>query len=317
MTTSDRPDLKVLRAQGCLLGQLAGDALGSQVEFMNPAEIRARYPNGVRDLANGGTWDTLAGQPTDDSEMSLALARALLRVGTYDPGEARQAYGEWLRSEPFDCGNTVRTGLLGSPNAASQANGALMRVSPLGIFGANHDLRQVAEWARQDAAITHPNPVCLQTNALFAMALAHAVRTGCGPMELYAQVQSWAAEIGALATVRDALAGAALAPPADYMRQQGWVLIAFRNAFWQLLYAPSLEEGMVDTVMRGGDTDTNACIVGALLGAVHGRDAVPGRWVSAILHCRPEAGQPGVHHPRPRPFWPTDALALGAQLLLS
>lgn len=117
MTISDRPDPRVLRAQGCLLGQLAGDALGSQVEFMSPTEIRARYPNGVRDLVDGGTWDTLAGQPTDDSEMALALARALLRVGTYDPGEARQAHGEWLRSEPFDCGNTVRTGLLGSPNA--------------------------------------------------------------------------------------------------------------------------------------------------------------------------------------------------------
>jgi len=315
--TADRPDPRVLRAQGCLLGQFAGDALGSQVEFMSPTEIRTRYPNGVRDLVGGGTWDTLAGQPTDDSEMALALARALLRVGTYDPGEARQAYGEWLRSEPFDCGNTVRTGLLGSPNVASQANGALMRVSPLGIFGANHDLRQVAEWARQDAEITHPNPVCLQTNALFAMAVAHAVRTGCSPMELYEQVQAWAAEMGALATVRDALAGAALAPPADYMRQQGWVLIAFRNAFWQLLHAPNLEEGVVDTVLRGGDTDTNACIAGALLGAVHGRDAAPGRWVSAILHCRPEAGRPGVHRPRPRPFWPTDALTLGAQLLLS
>ena len=65
-----------------------------------------------------------------------------------------------------------------------------------------------------------------------------------------------------------------------------WVLIALRNALWRLLRASSLEEGVVDTVMRGGDTDTNAAIAGTLLGAVHGRDAVPARRrVKCILAC--------------------------------
>lgn len=38
------------RAQGCLLGQVAGDALGSLVEFQSPEQIRRTYPSGVRDL---------------------------------------------------------------------------------------------------------------------------------------------------------------------------------------------------------------------------------------------------------------------------
>jgi len=42
------------RAQGCLLGQLAGDALASLVEFQTPEQIRREYPDGVRELANGG-----------------------------------------------------------------------------------------------------------------------------------------------------------------------------------------------------------------------------------------------------------------------
>lgn len=41
------------RAQGCLLGQLAGDALGSLVEFRDPETIRSMYPDGVRELADG------------------------------------------------------------------------------------------------------------------------------------------------------------------------------------------------------------------------------------------------------------------------
>lgn len=69
--------MQIDRAQGCLLGQLAGDALGSLVEFRTPDDIRWEYPGGVRELANGGTWGTIAGQPTDDSEMALSLARML------------------------------------------------------------------------------------------------------------------------------------------------------------------------------------------------------------------------------------------------
>ena len=49
------------RVQGCWLGQLAGDALGGLVEFQSPEEIRRKYPNRVRELADGGTWGTLAG----------------------------------------------------------------------------------------------------------------------------------------------------------------------------------------------------------------------------------------------------------------
>ena len=47
------------RAQGYLLGQLAGDALGSLVEFQSPDEIRRDYSDGTRDLADGGNWNTI------------------------------------------------------------------------------------------------------------------------------------------------------------------------------------------------------------------------------------------------------------------
>lgn len=71
----------------------------------------------------------------------------------------------------------------------------------------------------------------------------------------------------------------------------------------------------MDTVMRGGDTDTNAAICGALLGAVHGRNALPKQWIDTLLGCRPEAGRPGVRHPRPEILWPADALQLAARLV--
>ena len=305
----------VARARGCLAGQLAGDALGSLVEFQSPEAIRSRYPNGMREPADGGTWNTLAGQPTDDSEMALLLARMLVQKGAYDPQSALEEYRYWLRSRPFDCGNTIHAGLTGNPNPHSQANGALMRVSPLGIFGANHELNQVAEWAMADAALTHPHVICRQANALFSMAIAHAVASGCDHEELFRSIRQWAADMPAESALTAAIRKAAEAPPEDYVRQQGWVLIAFHNALYQLLHAPNMEEGVVDTVMRGGDTDTNAAICGALLGAVWGREAVPEQWLKALLNCRPREGDPRVHRPRPPCFWPVDVLELAEGLV--
>lgn len=303
------------RAQGCLLGQLAGDSLGSLVEFQSPRKIRSKYPSGVRNLADGGTFNTLAGQPTDDSEMALGLARMLAERGEYDPGAARVVYVDWLESGPFDCGGTISGALRGRLNPDSQANGAMMRISPLGIFGVNYSLAQTAEWARQDAALTHPNPVCVQANALYVMAIAWAIATGPDPVDLYRRIAEWAeameVEPSLMATIREA----ALAPPEGYMTHQGWVLIAFHNALWQLHQARSLEEAVVDTVMGGGDTDTNGTICGALLGAVQGRDVLPAQWVESILNCRPGAGRPGVHRPRPERFWPVDAPDLVDRLL--
>lgn len=306
---------RIHRSQGCLLGQLSGDALGSLVEFQTPEEIRGRYPDGVRIMADGGTWNTLAGQPTDDSEMALLLARMLVEKRTYDPTEAHRRYKCWIESEPFDCGSTIFAGLMGCLSHASQANGALMRISPLGIFGANFEIKRVAEWAMQDAAITHPHVICQQANALFVMGIAHAIRSGCSARELYSRIAQWAADISVEPVLLDTIKQAAEVPPKDYVHQQGWVLIALQNALYQLLHAPSFEEGVVDTVMRGGDTDTNAAICGALLGAVYGREAVPDQWQDSVMNCRAKSGDPRVLKPRPECFWPVDALELAKELV--
>jgi len=342
-TPGPAPDV-LARGQGCLLGQLAGDSLGSLVEFQSETSIRGRYPDGICELADGGTHNTIAGQPTDDSEMALMLARSIVRAGRFDPGEVAVAYAHWFESSPFDYGHTTAQALRpavaalrrgespasvaaaawSAANRESQANGALMRVSPLGIFAHTLPAAAAADLAREDAALTHPHRVCQDASAVFVVAIAHAIATGSNAKETYGFVSSWARGQSTASSdetipvdpaVRECLELAATDPPPDFDHQQGWVLIALRNAFWQVLHAPSLEAGVSDTVMRGGDTDTNAAIAGALLGAVHGIDAVPGRWRDAILSCRPEKGRPGVHRPRPKPFWPVDAPLLARRLV--
>jgi ADP-ribosyl-[dinitrogen reductase] hydrolase len=317
------------RAQGCWSGQLVGDALGSQVEFESPAQITSKWPDGVRSIRDGGTFNTLAGQPTDDSELALALARSLVATGAYDADVVASAYGRWVTSGPFDMGHATRQALSGAvrlphapadgarvaASAETQANGALMRISPLAIAGTFWDPADLVRAARVDATLTHPHIVCQDANVVFCLAIAYAIRTGAPPAQVYAHAVEQASALGLHADIQATLADAAQGPPPDCMHQMGWVRIALRNAFYQLCTAPSFEAGLVDTVGRGGDTDTNGCIAGALLGAVFGREGIPLAWRQRGLTCRPIEGLPGVHRPRPKTYWPIDALVLPERLL--
>lgn len=300
------------RAQGCLLGQVAGDSLGSLVEFATGEDVRRQYPDGPRLLADGGVWNTLAGQATDDSEMALSLSRTILSAESYRTDAALAAYGAWLRSGPFDVGGTVRAALSGASRPESQGNGSMMRVSPLAV--AAHALRaeDAARLARADSALTHPHPVCGDAVAAFVVALGHAIRHADGPAACEA-ARLWARGAGAEPAVCEVLEAARERPPRCDGASPGWVLIALQNAFFELQHAPSLEEGVVATVRRGGDTDTNAAIAGALLGAVHGREAVPAQWRSMILSCRPHLLR--APHPRPMAYWPIDVLEQAERLL--
>ncbi len=334
------------RAQGCLLGQVAGDALGALAEFQSAATIASAYPDGGPYLlTDGGTHQIIAGQPTDDSELALTLARTLVDQEVYDAEAVAVGYGRWYHGwthdlapcphdwcQPFDVGTTTSTALgsvtLGDARAgtaaqaasqsasrSSQSNGALMRISPLGIWGWRRDPDEVAKAARVDARLTHPHPACQEASAVFAVAIAHAIKRGTGPEQTYARALAWARDTCPEPAVISALERAASEPPADYYTHQGWVLIALQNAFFQVLHAPSLEEAVVTTVRAGGDTDTNAAICGALAGAVHGRDDVPAQWRRMVLSCRPMPGYRHIQRPRPAMFWPADALTLAERLL--
>lgn len=309
------------RAKGCLFGQLAGDSLGSLVEFKNASKIAKLYPEGVRDLKDGGTFNLIAGQPTDDSEMALALARTIVQYGTFDPDRVAEAYIRWWMSAPFDIGFTTKSAIIALSNgqkaaSGSQANGALMRVSPIGVFAAGTPA-EAATAGALDAVLTHPHPVCLSTSAAFAAAIAVGV-AGADAETMWQTANEYAdhhpgSEPGA-AAVRERLDLARTGPPPEFFDQMGWVLTAFQNAFFHLLSGITFEEAVVSTVGNGGDTDTNAAICGALLGAAQGQSAIPRRWIDKIEDCRP-SDREAVVHPRPQEYWPVDAGELAEALL--
>ncbi len=325
-------DRSLDRARGAFLGQCVGDSLGSLVEFRSPASIASEYPCGVYALADGGTFNTIAGQPTDDSEMALALARALLQRGG-DLETIAHAYISWYDSRPFDLGNTVgaavRAGhaarkngrpvlsaMAAASNQTSQANGALMRACPLAIYGAFQDPGKLARLARADAALTHPHRACGDANVVFVLSIAHAIRTGASAESIYDFALSLTRSISAHEVVREAMERAADGPEEELTVQMGWLKHALRNAFAELLRPMTFGERISATVGRGGDTDTNAAIAGALLGAVVGAREIPSAWRWMVKSCRPDQGAANVARPRPSWLWPVDVDELAERLLL-
>lgn len=65
------------RAQGSLVGVGIGDALGAPLEFMTKQEIRQIHGY-VAEMIGGGVWEISPGQVTDDTNMTIAVARGIL-----------------------------------------------------------------------------------------------------------------------------------------------------------------------------------------------------------------------------------------------
>lgn len=289
------------RARGTLWGQAVGDALGTTVEFATAERISARKKDGwPRELIGQGPFHLAAGQVTDDTELALALARSLARQGRYDEDDVAAAYARWRSSGPFDCGMATdqafgRSLTLGRGLAArmreraskkTQANGSLMRSCSLGIFGSQKPRLALAQVAMADSTLSHPDPVCQAACAVFVTTIAEAIETGLEGPQLYARAVQFAKDTNS--PVHDTLLAAGEGLPLSDGENQGWVRIALQHAFFHLKRSTDFEEAMVQTVFTGGDTDTNAAIAGALLGAALGESAIPKRWRDAVRDCLPQ-----------------------------
>jgi ADP-ribosyl-[dinitrogen reductase] hydrolase len=300
-------------ARGAMIGALAGDAAGATLEFLGRKPTAAEVNIALR-MLGGGVWKTAPGQVTDDGELTLALAHGLAGTASYDRNRVAGFYRQWFLSSPFDVGhatqNALGTGDPASPDLANQiqllaahrnreskANGSLMRASAIGVWGAARTIGRTVYAALFDARLTHPNPSCQWAGVAYVVAIRHLLLNpgdAAGALKLTAdilvegeddaiEVRSW---------LDDALRGEL---PASYP-QAGYIRIAFTFAFHELSIQSSYESAIATTLASGGDTDTNACIVGGLIGALHGEKGIPERMRSAVLHCDTRQG-------RPRPEW--------------
>ncbi|MFH8563613.1 ADP-ribosylglycohydrolase family protein [Streptomyces sp. NPDC017988] len=192
-------------ATGALLGLALGDALGFPTEFNDVPSI----------LAKCGPWRGMelpkSAYITDDTQMTLALARALKAAaerGLCGPERfahlARREFVAWNESPDNNRapGTTCIRAceLLADEGRAwrdasqlhSKGCGANMRVAPLGLLpGADDDVRAGA--AQLQSALTHGHPTALAASDLTAYAVRLLAR-GAEPMGLVGLLRSYALE---------------------------------------------------------------------------------------------------------------------------
>jgi ADP-ribosylglycohydrolase len=311
---------------GCLLGACIGDAAGAVLEFReppSPADVAWAMT-----MPGGGVWGVAPGQITDDSELMLCLAQALAESPTFDRERIARNYAAWIDSPPFDIGTTTSRSLgavRGVPTSyattmtqaaarhcmESKSNGSLMRATPLGVWGRRLSPDELADCARQDSCLSHPNPSCWQAVACYSIAIAHLLNHLGDRQGAFAAAQRWA-RVNANAEVQSWLTDAEQNRLIPYTPQIGFVRIGFTHAFRHLWLGTDFVTALAETLAGGGDTDTNACIVGGLLGAAYGAEAIPLSMRQAVLTCDTAKGRvrPAFLHTKQIPALVTKMLTI-------
>lgn len=292
------------RAAGVLLASAVGDALGAGYEFTHPT------PGAVIGMVGGGAFDWAPGEWTDDTSMTLAVARVTATGADLntDAGLDAVAAGfvEWYDSNPKDIGNQTRAVLSARDLTAAVmtetasrisglrgGNGSLMRTAVVGLAYLEDTMDAAAACARAAArvsALTHDDRRATQACQIWSHAIRHAVLHGT-----FDGVRGYLDTVGGETARfwRPLLDQAESGSPQDFPKN-GWVVHALQTAWWAITRAPHqadarhLPAALELAVRAGGDTDTTAAIAGALLGARWGAAAVPTDW-RRLLH-----GWPGL-----------------------
>jgi len=291
---------------GALLGGICGDVLGAPVEGMSAERIRAEY----------GRVTTVIPDPdgvaryTDDTQMTLALGRAMVRRGAVDAGECAAAYAaafdplrgygrsatEILRALQGGA-DWQRTGEMQFPGG-SFGNGAAMRIAPVGLVYGTVSPAVLRREVKAAVCATHVHPEAIDGAVLLARAIGRARDLdSCSPERLRELMPDLLQLINdpdfgeRLNRVRELLLQKASGAAAHRLLGSG---VRTRESvpfalFLALRYVEEPLQGLLAAVNAGGDTDTVAAMTGSILGALHGTEIFPADWLELL-----EKGEDGV-----------------------
>jgi poly(ADP-ribose) glycohydrolase ARH3 len=283
--------------RGAILGSFLGDAFGSGFEGMHPDRAVFHLSNLSKRFSR---------QYTDDTDMTLALAESIIQSDKVDPQDiAKQfsLYCDLARGYAIGAIKSIlalRAGMKWFEVArivfenGSFGNGAAMRVSPVGLFY-HHNLDDLQEAAIQQANITHIHPLGQWGAVMQAAAVGLAVSQN--PKEPFKKEQM-------VTNLREVL----WQGPIDYMRGLNKIeeMVTQGNRFEArevvrslgngveahfsvpsacyiaLTYSPNFCDAIRAAISLGGDTDTIAGMVGAIVGAHIGEKRLPAEWIEQL-----------------------------------
>ena len=302
------------RVEGMLLGLAIGDALGNTSEGLLPGDRRARYGE-IRDyLPNRHAEGRRVGLPSDDTQLAFRTLAQLLEDGELLPEHLAERFAA---ERIFGIGQAVAQFVFnvraGQPwhraGPHSAGNGALMRIAPVLLPHLSNP--SPALWADTALAamLTHNDSASTAACLAFVRLLwellgrdtrpapewwlagylesargleldkpytprGGAQRSFFGPLWRYVEAvvpPAWAEGLDVVAAGHRWHSGA-------------YLLETVPSVLYVLMrYGDDPEEAIVRAVNDTRDNDTIAAIVGAAVGALHGRSRLPRRWVENLL----------------------------------
>lgn len=281
------------KLRGYLYGTACADALGRPVEHLTLEQIKQKYgKKGILELFPDSPW-------TDDTQLMLVLARALLRGAELElPGLMDKIAEElvlWLDEPDLGAGATTRGAALslkdGIPwsksGISSKTCGSLMRVGILGFVYQNDPIKLV-KVAQVSGRITHSHPVAEAASIAGAYSVKLAL-DGVEPGEMFEPLLEVTKGISQEFTqVMESSYKVAYSDVGDEeglkKLGQGWYADeTFALAYFCILRYPNDYKKAIQTAVNiTGDSDSVASVAGGILGARLGIDAIPVSWIEAL-----------------------------------
>lgn len=284
------------RIYGCLFGGWCGDAAGATLEFC-PETITKKMVINSMNMCGGGIMNVGRGQITDDSELEICSIYAIVKQieeskTNSNPLELplenlAAEYINWYLSNPFDIGRTCSNAFRNASNLKdvlsnaytlnqeSKANGSLMRIAAIGIWSRKleNDI-DIINMGRKEATLSHINEICQEISGLYCLIIAKLI-LGNSPSTVLELVQKYITHN----TVKEWFDNSVTLSNINCKISIGSVKHAFMLVIYFLRKSSkrhvSYEEAIETVLLKGGDTDTNAKIVGNVIGAIVNVNGIP------------------------------------------
>ena len=278
------------RFVGCLLGLAVGDALSVPTHYQRAGTFEA-----LSDLAGGGVFALPRGHWTDDTALSLCVAKSLLECKAFDIVDQVQRFGRWqsrgyLAAGRHCAGITPFTAralhrrLKDAPMPAlaegldNREPAPLSRAAPIVMFHYSRPIQAVALAAEAASAFEAAGPVPDAMRLLAAMVAQRAAGRTAGAGAAAYELSVFGSD--ALSPALEALLERdPTLPPTGGSEP---VLFALAAARWALAGSGSFRAGALRASNFGGDSDVIGSVHGQIAGAFYGHASIPSAWLGAL-----------------------------------
>jgi ADP-ribosylglycohydrolase len=286
------------RAEAMVLASFVADshALGAHMMY-SMDEIASRHGRVERLLppppgsAHNGRP---AGAQTSIGDQTLLLLRHLASHRAFDPPAFAAEWRTFMAANDGhrDEATAVTLANMGAGRPVVEAGSdsedlaAVSRVAPI-VCRYRDDRNRLIEAAQAQARITHNSSLAVETSGYIARVLWN-VLNGNTPLSAITAVAD-AAEHRVADLLRAGLQSidmgsgdAALTFGQGPRIESGLPLVVHLIA----KYEGSLKDALIENVAAGGDSAARGMVVGMILGAFHGRDAIPDDWIESLRAYR-------------------------------